>query len=1528
MTPYNKIIYGFILTAFIISINPYCYSQNILDNGGFEDGQGDWTTYFDSNGGYNGSLSITSSNVHSGDKAAKISITQVPSNPQVLKAQLKNNLFHIEAGHSYHVSIWMKASQNVDVQLILVKNTSPWTWLGAKTVTLSNTYQMFDLNVSGAPFTTDNDVRFAIRCGNAIADIYVDDVVITDCTSPSNYYSLHTSVTGKGTVEVNHSLGSQKCIEHCNDQFQDGELISLSASPEQGFTFSGWSGACTGNGSCTITMDQIQFVGAHFSVNGSDNSCIDFRNRTDWTQAGYEGIIPFDGNIINMTQPPYNCVGNGNYNNYQALLDVLNDVKNMSGFNIIYFPAGNYYIEGQESFFIPDNTVIRGDCSSNTTLEVNSIAGPSPYTTNKIFRIEKIGGSSTKFVPETALLGGYHIGSNSLVIDDSSVINSGDFIEIRQHNDTVKMDSDRVPGDISNSTWENAYNGPAKDAVGEIAKVISKSGNKLLLDRGLHYSYDPKLSPMIKRIGLVENAGIENIKIYRPNGNKDNMNIAIERAYNCWVRNVESSWAMKCHVSLVRSYHCEIRDNYMHHAYDYGGGGHGYGVSINHRATSCLIEHNAFNTLRHAMVLSYGPIGNVCGYNYSRVSYDPCAATVPILGTCIGDVKADISLHGFYPLMNLFEGNIVEYIHSSDWWGPSGPGNTFFRNRATEQELYISDHSHYQNVIGNELTYNPTGWADNFVIDGNVDHTTKHSNNDQGNIDVNKISTLPASLYKTSPNFNYGFPVPNIGPVSGLNASGDYPYEMHDNKAKYRYDNNTNKTPCISTCNTNIIDEHSTCESSVDLLAPTESTIKVLYGIIIEDIPNTFGGGTEGNPEIYIKVYNNAGTLVFSNENSYISAMPDIYISCDYLPIDINETYYVDVYDDDGIINPDDFLGTVSFQGSSNSNYFFDYISGELLQIQLNKETYNTQYQWSNGSNSNPITVNQSGTYSVIVTNNFGCESSDTTHVTLAPAPQITSQNLNYQELCSGSNINPLSINTSGGVNLNYQWYINNNNNNSGGTPITGAINPSYLPTNLNIGTHYFYCIVSDTNTGCNDISSSVATLKINEPLTIDIQPNVSQTTCENGLINPIGCSVNGGGTITYQWYTNTINSNSGGAAISGANTAYYTPSTQTIGTNYYFCEIITSGAGCNSVKTNTAEINIINPININTQPIAHQQICLGDSSSPLLVNTNNASNVFYQWYTNNVNANSGGSVIFGANSASYTPTFSNAGTYYYYCKINSTIAGCNSIVSDVSTITVHSPISITQQPILSYEICIYDTNTMLQISTAGNDLFQWHENSTNTYFNSTIINGANSNNYSPNSSTPDTLYYYCIVTDGNGVCPEDTSTISTIYFIDYPTAAFSYSDTALMVNFSNTSINANNYEWNFGDGNFSNMANPIHQYQNTGTYTIYLTAENNCYSDTTWQTITLSTTGILASEDSNLSVYPNPSDGKCFIDIGNTNIGNGILKIYDLNGKKIMEEEISKKITSLNLTGFERGEYMLIFTSNQQKIIKKIVLN
>ena len=72
----------------------------------------------------------------------------------------------------------------------------------AKTISLNTSYQHVDLLETNAPFTTDNDVRLAIRCGNEVAKIYVDDVVLTDCTSPSGYTSLQTSVTGKGTIKI------------------------------------------------------------------------------------------------------------------------------------------------------------------------------------------------------------------------------------------------------------------------------------------------------------------------------------------------------------------------------------------------------------------------------------------------------------------------------------------------------------------------------------------------------------------------------------------------------------------------------------------------------------------------------------------------------------------------------------------------------------------------------------------------------------------------------------------------------------------------------------------------------------------------------------------------------------------------------------------------------------------------------------------------------------------------------------------------------------------------------------------------------------------------------------------------------------------------------------------------------------------------------------------------------------------------------------------------------------------------------
>ncbi|CAN5569257.1 hypothetical protein BH11BAC1_BH11BAC1_06740 [soil metagenome] len=61
-----------------------------------------------------------------------------------------------------------------------------------------------------------------------------------------------------------------------------------------------------------------------------------------------------------------------------------------------------------------------------------------------------------------------------------------------------------------------------------------------------------------------------------------------------------------------------------------------------------------------------------------------------------------------------------------------------------------------------------------------------------------------------------------------------------------------------------------------------------------------------------------------------------------------------------------------------------------------------------------------------------------------------------------------------------------------------------------------------------------------------------------------------------------------------------------------------------------------------------------------------------------------------------------------------------------------------------------------------------------------------------------------------------------------------------LQVIFQNTSANATNYSWDFGDGSASTNANPSHTYNDTGTYVITLIANPGVCADTVFQSVTL----------------------------------------------------------------------------------------
>ena len=50
-------------------------------------------------------------------------------------------------------------------------------------------------------------------------------------------------------------------------------------------------------------------------------------------------------------------------------------------------------------------------------------------------------------------------------------------------------------------------------------------------------------------------------------------------------------------------------------------------------------------------------------------------------------------------------------------------------------------------------------------------------------------------------------------------------------------------------------------------------------------------------------------------------------------------------------------------------------------------------------------------------------------------------------------------------------------------------------------------------------------------------------------------------------------------------------------------------------------------------------------------------------------------------------------------------------------------------------------------------------------------------------------------------------------------------------LNFTNNSLNGISYYWDFGDGNNSQLQDPVHTYSAGGAYTVTLTVANGCGS-------------------------------------------------------------------------------------------------
>ena len=461
------------------------------------------------------------------------------------------------------------------------------------------------------------------------------------------------------------------------------------------------------------------------------------------------------------------------------------------------------------------------------------------------------------------------------------------------------------------------------------------------------------------------------------------------------------------------------------------------------------------------------------------------------------------------------------------------------------------------------------------------------------------------------------------------------------------------------------------------------------------------------------------------------------------------------------------------------------------LSVTATGGTPSLGYQWyTNTVNSNTggtlITGATSDTYTppstaagtvyyyVIVSatgNGCGSATSNVAVVNVVGDPSITTQPATPTTECIGGTAQ-LSVTATGGTpSLGYQWYTNTENSNTGGSLITGATSDTYTPPSTAAGTVYYYVIVSATGNGCGSATSNVAVVNVVADPSITTQPATPTTECIGGTAQLSVTATGGTPSLGYQWYTNTVNNNTGGTLITGATSDTYTPPSTAAGTVYYYVIVSATGNGCGSATSNVAVVNVVADPSITTQPATPTTECIGGTAQLSVTATGGTPSLGYQWYTNTVNSNTGGSLITGATSNTYTPPSTAAGTVYYYVIVSATGNGCGSATSNVAVVNVVADPSITTQPATPTTECIGGTAQLSVTATGGTPSlgYQWYTNTENSNTGGSLITGATSDTYTPPSTAAGTVYYYVIVSaTGNG-CGSATSNVAVVNVVGYP---------------------------------------------------------------------------------------------------------------------------------------------------------------
>ena len=171
--------------------------------------------------------------------------------------------------------------------------------------------------------------------------------------------------------------------------------------------------------------------------------------------------------------------------------------------------------------------------------------------------------------------------------------------------------------------------------------------------------------------------------------------------------------------------------------------------------------------------------------------------------------------------------------------------------------------------------------------------------------------------------------------------------------------------------------------------------------------------------------------------------------------------------------------------------------------------------------------------------------------------------------------------------------------------------------------------------------------------------------------------------------------------------------------------------------------------------------------------------------------------------------------------------------------------------------------------------------------------------------------YSVMLVTSNSG--GSDT-TFKTVILNDVLYVASEFPDTVqagTTVQFIDSSMYANSWQWYFGDGNNSTTPNPQHTYQNKGTFIVTLLVTNSAGCSGSTNNAIIVTSGIGIREQAlEAALYPNPTSGSLHIECS---AAERII-LHSSTGAQILDIPF---VEDLDLSNLPAGSYQFVLRGN-----------